>query len=438
MTLNHVTEHTVDLPASETDARADDVGRVNTGGKCPVDHTALFQKKTARAAESAEAPDVERGADGTWHIRGFQEARAILRGPDTRQAGFRADLINRISARGNAPILYQEGKAHQQQRKQTARFFTPKKVSGDYRTLMETLADDLIADLKRTQRADLSALSLTLAVQVASAVVGLTNSRKPGTARRLESFFSIDLGGATAPRGFRKLLARVRGVIQSQSRVTKFFRLDVKPAIEARRRQPQEDVISYLLAQGYSDREILTECITYGAAGMITTREYISMAAWHMLEDSELRARYLAAGEDERMTILEEILRLEPVVGHLYRRATDDIHLAHGDESVTIPQGVLVDLHIHATNTDERIVGEHPFAICPDRELRGERVSAELLSFGDGAHRCPGSYIALQESDIFLRRLLALDGLRIGRAPTVTWSDLVTGYELRDFQITLA
>ena len=157
-----------------------------------------------------------------------------------------------------------------------------------------------------------------------------------------------------------------------------------------------------------------------------------------MLEQPGLRARYLAAEEDERMTILEEILRLEPVVGHLYRRATDAIHLDIGDESITIPQGALVDLHIHATNSDERIVGEHPFAICPDRELRGERVSAELLSFGDGAHRCPGSYIALQESDIFLRRLLALDGLCIERAPTLTWNDLVTGYELRDFHITLA
>ena len=162
------------------------------------------------------------------------------------------------------------------------------------------------------------------------------------------------------------------------------------------------------------------------------------MAVWHMLEQHELRARYLAAGEDERMTILEEILRLEPVVGHLYRRATDEIHLSMGGESLTIPQGALVDLHIHATNTDERIVGERPFAICPDRELRGERVSSEILSFGDGVHRCPGSFIALQETDIFLRRLLALDGLRIERAPTLTWNDLVAGYELRDFRIAIA
>jgi cytochrome P450 len=397
----------------------------------------MFQKKTGKAAESADAPDVERAADGSWHIRGFQDARAILRGPNTRQAGFRADVINRISGAGNVPILYQEGKAHQQQRKHTARFFTPKTVSRDYRRLMEKLADDLIAHLKQSGRADLGALSLTLAVQVASAVVGLTNSRLPGMHKRLDAFFAFNPGDETTTGGLRTSLKRLRTLVVSQAQLAAFYYLDVKPAIDARRRQPREDVISHLLSQGYGNREILTECITYAAAGMVTTREFISMAAWHLLEQPELRARYVAAEEGERLTILEEILRLEPVVGHLYRRTTDDIRFTLGAESITIPQGALIDLHIHAANTDERIVGEHPFAVCSDRQLRGERVGPEMLSFGDGAHRCPGSYTALQETDIFLLRLLALDGLRIEHAPTLTWNDLVTGYELRDFPITI-
>ena len=434
---------TVDPPVIDADPSmvsvdtAVEAPPISSAGKCPIDHAALFQKKTAKAAEPAEAPDIEQAPDGSWHIRGFQEARAILRTPNTRQAGFRADVINRVSGAGNVPILYQEGKIHQQQRKQTARFFTPKAVSRDYRRLMETLADDLIVSLKQSGRADLSALSLTLAVQVASAVVGLTNSRTPGMQKRLDAFFSFNPGDEAAAHGLRTTLKRVRTLLVSQLQLAAFYYLDVQPAIHARRRQPREDVISHLLAQGYRDREILTECITYAAAGMVTTREFISMAAWHMLEQPALRARYLAAEEEERMTILEEILRLEPVVGHLYRRATDDIHLSVGDESITIPQGAMMDLHIHAANADECIVGEYPLAVCPDRQLHSERVNSELLSFGDGAHRCPGSYTALQETDIFLQRLLALDGLRIEHAPTLTWNDLVTGYELRDFPITI-
>ena len=82
-----------------------------------------------------------------------------------------------------------EGKAHQQQRKQTARFFTPKTVSSNYRQFMETLSDQLVNELKRKKRVDLSQLSLTLAVQVAARVVGVTNSRLAGLDRRLDAFF---------------------------------------------------------------------------------------------------------------------------------------------------------------------------------------------------------------------------------------------------------
>ena len=59
------------------------------------------------------------------------------------------------------------------------------------------------------------------------------------------------------------------------------------------------------------------------------------------------------------------------------------------------------------------------------------------MAFGDGHHHCPGSYIAIQEADIFLHRLLALDGLRIERIPDVNWNELVTGYELRRFMLAL-
>ena len=89
---------------------------------------------------------------------------------------------------------------------------------------------------------------------------------------------------------------------------------DVRPAIQARKRQPQEDIISHLISLNYSDPEILTECVTYAAAGMATTREFISTAAWHLLEQPELKARYLAAPEEERFEMLHEALRLEPVI----------------------------------------------------------------------------------------------------------------------------
>jgi cytochrome P450 len=365
-------------------------------------------------------------------VRGFEEARAILRSSSTSQAGFNAEMIGQVPGTDTLPILYLEGKAHQEQRRRAARFFTPKAVSERYRLLMERLADKLTGSLQRSKRADLSRLTLTLAVRVAAEVVGLTNSRLPGMARRLDAFFEEQY----TPAGGWRPLALIRALWMHR-RVATFFYLDVKPAINARRRALKDDVISHLIAQGYSDSEILTECLTYAAAGMVTTREFISVAAWHLLEQPALRERYLAAPEEERYAMLHEILRLEPVVGTLQRRATADLRLESNGAQVIIPQGDPIHIHIHGTNADEAIVGEEPLALRPGRTLKGDNIPAMLMSFGDGAHRCPGAYLAVQETDIFLRRLLALDGLRIERAPTIRWNDLVTGYELRQFLVAV-
>jgi cytochrome P450 len=399
---------------------------------CPVDHSAFSQQKTARVTETAE-PAIVCDAEGVWQVRGFREARALLRNAAaTKQAGFNADLIEHIPGATNQPILYQEGKVHQQQRKQTARFFAPKVVDEHYRQVMEALVDQLIAPLQRTKQADLSKMSRTLAVRVAAEVVGLTASDLRGMERRLDAFFA----GSVTTFSWRP--GALRQFILGQTRTAAFFLRDVKPAIRARRKAPQEDIISHLIAHDYKDTEILTECLTYGAAGMATTREFICVSAWHLLEEPELRARYLAGNQDERYQILHEILRLEPVVGHLYRRATMAITLESAGQTYTIPTGALIDIHIHGANVDPAIVGDKPFMLEPERELHAENAAQAMMSFGDGHHRCPGSFIAIQETDIFLRRLLPLPGLRMERLPALAWNDLVTGYEIRDFQIAVA
>jgi cytochrome P450 len=399
-------------------------------GRCPVDYAALSQRKTTRSHEPAGKP-VERDASGVWHVRGHAQARAVLRSADTKQAGFNAELLERMPQKMRPPILYQEGQPHHEQRRQTARFFSPKAVSANYRGLMEELADGAIRELLRERRADLTTLSMGLAVGVAGRVVGLTESRLPGMARRLDAFFEGDMTGfGWTPRA-------LFGFARNQARVAAFFYLDVKPAIEARRKEPREDVISHLISRGYTDTEILTECITYAAAGMATTREFMSIAAWHMLEQPTIRERYLHGDEGERHDVLGEILRLEPVVGRLYRRATADLRLNVGYEPITIPEGSLIVLDTYAVNADEAAVGECPLALVPGRELLAERVGPPVMSFGDGHHRCPGYYVALQESDVFLRRLLALEDLRIERKPSVSWNDLIAGYELRGFAIAV-
>ncbi len=395
---------------------------------CPVDHSQPNARKTARG-EVHSAPHLSADQDGVWHVRGHDEVRAILRDDATRQAGFGAEMIAKMPTTMRAPVLHLEGENHHELRRKTARFFTPTYTDSHYRELMEGLCDDLVDGLKKRGRADLSQISMRLAVAVAAQVVGLTDSRVPGMGARISSMVeSPNTDSQSGPGAFIKQLA-------SRWNLLAFFFLDVRPAIAARKKKPREDVISHVLSEGYTEPEVLSECVTYGAAGMATTREFISAAALHFLERPKLRERFLVAGEPERHAMLGEILRLEPVVTMLERRAVREIRVETEGQTVTIPEGALIALHLDGANADERTVGACPHDIRTDRELpRG--VQPAVMSFGDGHHRCPGSFIALQETDIFLRKLLALPNLRVERAPTVGWNETVKGYELRDFILT--
>jgi cytochrome P450 len=200
----------------------------------------------------------------------------------------------------------------------------------------------------------------------------------------------------------------------------------VKPAIRDRQKQDRDDVISFLVREGYSDQEILVECMTYATAGMITTREFIVMVAWQLLEKDDLRRQFLKGGEETQFAILDEILRIDPVAAYLYRRAEEDMTTSEG-KVVKAGEQFLVD--IRNINLDEAATGECPLAIDPERAKR-QRMPSNWLSFGDGPHRCPGAQVALHETRVFIDALLRIPGIRLARPPVMGWLEEINGYEL--------
>ncbi len=385
------------------------------------------------APEERSGPAVERVVDAAgerWVVRAFDTAREVLRSTDAvRQAGFAAEQAARPGAKSRPPILYLEGAAHREQRSAAARLFAPKVVEG-YRDMMETLSAELVAGLRPDRPVDLSRLSLRMAVQVAAQVVGLTDSSLTGMTRRLDAFFRGDPTGA--PRSPRAIIR----ALSASTALLRFHRLDVRPAIRSRRRRRRDDVISQLLDRGYSDLDILTECVTYAAAGMVTTREFITLAAWHLLDHPPLLARYRAAEAEERVEILNEVLRLEPVVGNLYRRTTTPLTLHTADGVVEVEAGALIDLDLRCVNADPTTVSPEPLQLRPARSLP-RAVPPSVMAFGDGNHRCPGASIALQESEVLLTELFRHDITADG-PPRVRWNAVTKGYELDRFWIRIA
>ena len=388
------------------------------------------------AAEPSEPnkPVVEQLEDGTWVIRGYREVRQILRTEMTTQAGFMSDLASKAGGMmKRLPVLFMDGPEHQALRQESGKFFTPAAVDKGYRDMINGLSDGLIDKLKSKKRLDLSDLTETLAVQVASRVIGLTDSAVPGLTGRVGGI--LENASSMTATGMNFVL----GQLKMQLNTLAFFYLDVRPSLQKRRKNPQNDLFSYLISLGYSDIELLTEAIVFGVAGMATTREFICAAAWHILERPELREIMLSDDEAARYNLLGEILRLEPVVGDLYRRVSKEITLDTKDGIVTIPAGARLQLSVVTANADKSVVGENPDAVCPARPMAEmkPKVPDYMLSFGDGDHRCPGAYIALRETDIFLQKLLAIPTLKLEKAPSRKFVGLIRSYELRKMIVSI-
>ena len=390
------------------------------------------RRRADRAGEDA-VPRVQN--DGhVWRIRSLATARQVLRERElTTQAGFTAEAIPKGYLKHH-PILISDGPLHDEQRKKVGRFFAPTVVAERYTAHMEACADSLLDRASASGTFHLDELALLYTVEVTADVVGLTNSSVRGMAPRLVRFFNQPPFDLTRPDFGRTPRQWARAALNGLAPIVRFYFADVRPAIRVRRKEPGHDVISHLIGEGYTDADILVECVTYGTAGMVTTREFICMAAWHLIGNDPLRERYLVAGQPERFAILNEIIRLEPVVGHLYRRVQGPFEISDGESSWTTRTGDLIDLCIRHTNADPEAVGAEPLDLCPGRALPSG-VNPAVLSFGDGAHKCPGQPLAILESDVLLTRLLARSP-RIVAEPEVGWDDLIAGYALRNFDLS--
>ncbi|AXH96823.1 cytochrome P450 [Ornithinimicrobium avium] len=397
-----------------------------------VRRRAVRQEEPSTPRLEREDPGGRTGVSAIWRVRGLPEARQVLRARHaTTQAGFTAEKIPRRLKLH--PILVSDGPLHDEQRRKVGRFLAPKVVQDRYPGLMQDAADRLLGEAARSGGCRLDDLALDYTVEVTAQVVGLTASSVPRMARRLVTFFNqppFDITRADLGRTGRQWAsAAVNGLVP----VVRFWWHDVRPAVRSRRREPRGDIISHLIAEGYSNTDILVECVTYGTAGMVTTREFITMAAWHLLSDELLLERYLAGDEAGRTAILHEIIRLEPVVGHLYRRAQTEVPV--GEHASAAP-GDLIDVCIRSANADPEAVGPDPLALCPGRPLP-TGVNPAGLAFGDGEHRCPGQPLAMLESDVLLHALLSRRP-RLVREPELGWDELIEGYTLRGMELSLS
>ncbi|HZP30322.1 MAG TPA: cytochrome P450 [Acidimicrobiia bacterium] len=184
--------------------------------------------------------------------------------------------------------------------------------------------------------------------------------------------------------------------------------------IAARRAEPRDDLVSRLAAaevdgRRLSDHELQWMLLLLLLGGNETSTALLTNVVWRLLEVPE-RWEALRTSPELVDGVVEESLRHDPPVLGLFRTPTRDVPL-HG---VTIPEKSKVMLCYASANRDE--------AVFDDAEtFRLERPVDETrrhLSFGFGAHFCPGAALARLEARVTLERLVErVPSLRLAGAP---------------------
>jgi cytochrome P450 len=187
--------------------------------------------------------------------------------------------------------------------------------------------------------------------------------------------------------------------------------------LAARREQPRDDLMSFLLTtdveggRKLTESEVLRILFLLLAAGLDTVTISLECILNYLVEHPEAR-QMLVDDPDSMDGLIEELLRWEsPVMGAAARRATRDTELS----GCPIPAGTLVLPSLAAANLDPDVPGSQQV------DLR--RRDKSHLAFGGGPHRCLGSHLARMELRVVLREWhRRIPEYRLAPDVTVEWT----------------
>jgi cytochrome P450 len=171
--------------------------------------------------------------------------------------------------------------------------------------------------------------------------------------------------------------------------------------VEDRRANPRDDILTHLASATYEDGTlpevdaiVRTATFLFGA-GQDTSARMIAAALRIIADDKQIQQRL----RDDRGLIpefIEEVLRLESPTMSDFRLARVATTLG----GVDIAAGTTVMIHPGAANRD------HSRFEQPAECLLGRPNVREHISFGRGAHSCPGGPLARAEGRVTVERFL--------------------------------
>lgn len=219
----------------------------------------------------------------------------------------------------------------------------------------------------------------------------------------------FDEGATAAASGLRvspitpeEMLRRAKVALDLQTLLVRL--------IEARRKEPREDMITILANSKLEDEdrhlthgEALSILGQFLVAGHETTTSTFGWGMLLLCKNPHLQDE-LRADPSLMRTFVEEALRIEAPVQGLPRIVTHDTELG----GYPIKAGEFIMLRYGAANRDERQF-ENPDEVDLQREKAGMQ-----LAFGSGIHHCIGAPLARQELNLGFPALLErMDNIRL-------------------------
>lgn len=327
---------------------------------------------------------------GIWAVSRASDVEYVLKNPKIFTSGF--EPIFKPAWLPHNPIgdsmLTKEGSEHAKLRALLSRAFTPR----------------ALARLEPRIRARCVEVAERLAVvregdfidELCMRIPGLVIADILGLDQRLLSEFKRWVGhiasvspvypGDAAAEAIRTSIRELEGYLSQ--------------VVAARRREPQDDTVSDLLAtevDGHvlTDTEIIAFLFLMLPAGFETTMHFFSNT---LLDFDERPDRFARLREDPTRipAYVEELLRKEPPVHSIFRLTAVDTVLC----GVPLPRGTMVMLLIGSANRD-------PARFADPEHFDPGRRHQSAFAFGHGIHHCLGASLARLEARLMLEELAA-------------------------------
>jgi cytochrome P450 len=311
----------------------------------------------------------------------YEDVRTVLTDHKRFSSAFSANLAT-------SSMVTMDPPRHTELRSLVSRAFTPRTISAlepRIRQLTNELLDQVI---ERGQFDLVKDLAEPLPVMVIAELLGIP------LRDRIQFKHWSDVVVASADQVLTGKPADAANV-KAQQEMAAYFR----QIIAERRTQPQDDLISQLLAaeldgERLSEQEILNFCWLLLVAGNETTTNLISGAVITLLEHPDA-LRQLRAQPELLPTAIEELLRYRSPVQAMFRVATQDVELA----GQTIPAGSMVIAWIGSANRDETVFADADQVVLT-------RDPNPHIGFGHGIHFCLGAPLARLEARVVMGAML--------------------------------